>query len=81
MDINQCRICLSFSKCAIPIAEQIDHQFIYVCINKLANVKVTLDDGYPQNICLQCFSHLQTAITFRSQIVKSDSALRQSEPM
>lgn len=80
-NINQCRICLSFSKLAIPINEQIDHQFIYICINKIASVKVSLQDGFPQNICLQCFSHLQAAVTFRAQIVRSDAALRGNDQM
>lgn len=78
-NINQCRICLSFSKCAIPLNEQIDQQFIYICINKIASINIHVQDGYPQNICLQCFSHLQAAITFRGQIIRSDTALRGAE--
>lgn len=76
MEKITCRICLKSGERSHKLDEKIRGQLIWEAINELANVFVSVGDGWPQYICKNCSGDLATAIKLKIEVEKSDEILQ-----
>lgn len=68
-----CRSCMTKKDCMRPLfGSSLDSMLMTV-----ANVTVSLDDGYPAQMCVQCVLQVSRAFTFKQQCEKTDTTLKE----
>lgn len=76
MKEKQCRTCLQMKKCSFKLNDKVKERFIWEALKSIANISISVGDGWTQWICKSCYEKLNDTIEFQLEIEKNDKFLQ-----